>query len=76
MVFRSMKQPLCLETHFSITVPDPDHSLDEDRFIIVGMSHLGRLLIVAHSERGENICLISARGLTPYERTAYKEGDF
>ena len=60
----------------SITVPDPDHSLDEDHFIIVGMSYFGRLLIVAHSERGENIRLISARGLTPYERAAYKEGDF
>jgi uncharacterized DUF497 family protein len=48
----------------SITVPDPDHSLDEDRFIIVGLSHLGRLLIVAHSEQGERLRLISARELT------------
>jgi uncharacterized DUF497 family protein len=36
----------------SITVPDPDHSQDEERFIIVGMSFSRRLLIVAHTERG------------------------
>ena len=61
---------------FSITVPDPDHSLDEERFIIVGLSHLGRLLIVAHSEQGESIRLISARELTSQERKAYEEGNF
>jgi len=35
----------------SITVPDPDHSFDEERFVIVGVSHEGRLLIVSHAER-------------------------
>jgi hypothetical protein len=60
----------------SITVPDPDHSLNEDRYIIVGLSHLGRLLIVAHSEQGESIRLISARELTPQERKDYEEGNF
>jgi hypothetical protein len=35
----------------SITVPDPDHSVEEDRYIIVGQSHRGRLLIVSHVER-------------------------
>lgn len=60
----------------SITVPDPDHSLDEDRYIIVGTSHLGRLLMVAHSERGKSIRLISARELTSQERKDYEEGNF
>jgi uncharacterized DUF497 family protein len=60
----------------SITVPDPDHSLDEDRFIIVGLSNRGRLLIVAHVERGQRIRLISARELTAHERKAYEEGNF
>jgi hypothetical protein len=60
----------------SVTVPDPDHSLDEERFIIVGLSRLGRLLIVAHAERGESIRLISARELTSRERKAYEEGNF
>ena len=58
----------------SMTVPDPDHSLDEDRSITVGLSHRGRLLIVAHTERGDRICIISARELTRTERAQYEEG--
>jgi len=57
---------------YSITVPDPDHSIDEDRFITVGMSDRGRLLIVAHTERGGVIRIISARELTKTERNAYE----
>ncbi len=57
----------------SITVPDPDHSLEEDRSITVGMSHRHRLLIVAHTERGERIRIISARELTRAERKVYEE---
>ena len=59
----------------SMTVADPDHSLDEDRFI-VGLSNRGHLLIVAFAERGENVRLISARELTPHERKSYEEGNF
>ena len=58
----------------SITVPDSDHSVAENRFIIVGQSHRGRLLIVSHAERGERIRL-SARELTRTERNAYEEGN-
>ena len=57
----------------SITVSDPDHSIKEDRYIIVGMSHRSRLLMVAHTERGERIRLISARELTRKERKAYEK---
>lgn len=57
----------------SITVFDPDHSADEDRFIIIGASHAGRLLMVAHTERGDTIRIISARPLTRAERKAYAE---
>ena len=60
----------------SITVPDPDHSFDEARYVIVGVSHEGRLLIVSHAERGDHIRIISARELTRDERSAYEEGDF
>jgi uncharacterized DUF497 family protein len=61
----------------SITVSDPDHSFDEARYIIVGISHEGRLLIVSHTERGDHIRIISARELTRDERSAYEEeGDF
>jgi uncharacterized DUF497 family protein len=58
----------------STTVPDPDHSLAEDRFITVGLSHCGRLLMVAHTEWGDCIRIISARELTRTERVQYEEG--
>ena len=58
---------------FSTTVPDPDHSDEEDRYIIIGLSQHHRLLMVAHTERGERIRIISARPLTPTEREAYEE---
>ena len=60
----------------SVTVPDPDHSREEDRYITVGMSFNHQLLIVAHTERGNAVRLISARELTATERTAYELGDF
>jgi uncharacterized DUF497 family protein len=60
---------------FSITVPDPDHSIDEEQFITVGMSSQNRLLMVAHAERGERIRIISARPLTLRERRQYEEAD-
>jgi uncharacterized DUF497 family protein len=60
----------------SVAVPDPDHSFEEQRFIIVGASHRGRLLIVAYTERGENIRIITARELTRKEKEAYEEGDY
>ena len=49
---------------------DPDHSEDEERYIIVGVSNRGRLLMVSHTERGDTIRLISARKLTPKEKRA------
>ena len=57
----------------STTVPDPDHSEAEDRYIIIGLSQRHRLLMVAHTERGERTRIISARTLTPAEREAYEE---
>lgn len=57
----------------SMTIPDPDHVADEERFVLVGMSIRGRLLVVAHSERGGTIRLISARPAQPSERKAYEE---
>ena len=52
----------------SITVPDPDHSQEEDRYILIGMSGQNRLVIVTHLERGERIRIISARKLTRSEK--------
>ena len=55
------------------TVPDPDHSLTENRYITIGMSNRRRLVMVAHTERRERIRIISARELTRSEREAYEE---
>jgi len=60
----------------SVAVPDPDHSLEEERYIIVGSSHRDRLLIVAYTERDERIRIFTARELTPNERKAYEEGEY
>ena len=56
----------------SITVDDPAHSENEDRYLIIGMSNRSRLLIVSHQERGGRTRLISARELTAREREAYE----
>ena len=53
---------------------DPGHSYDEQRFIIIGQSRQGRLLIASYTERGGTTRLISARELTPAERRKYEEG--
>lgn len=52
---------------------DPDHSIEEQRLIIMGESSQGRLLVVAYTERGEVTRLISAREATRGERRAYEE---
>ena len=58
----------------SDTFDDPDHSAEENRFVIIGTSERGKLLIVAHTDRGDNIRIISARELTKQERRNYEEG--
>jgi uncharacterized DUF497 family protein len=53
---------------------DPGHSHDEYRYIILGESRQGRLLLVSYTERGNVIRLISAREATRMERKVYEEG--
>jgi hypothetical protein len=53
---------------------DPDHSDEEERYIIIGESEEGRLLFVSYTERGEIIRIISAREVTTKEREAYEKG--
>lgn len=48
----------------SATFPDPDHSIDEKRCITFGVSCNERLLVVAHTDRGDRIRIISAREMT------------
>ena len=57
----------------SVTIFDPAHSQAEDRFIILGRSHLDKLLVVVHTERGDNIRVISARRASRRERKQYEE---
>jgi len=54
------------------TATDPAHSADEQRYITVGLSNSGRLLMVAHTERGDRIRIISARTLSAKEIRAYE----
>jgi uncharacterized DUF497 family protein len=58
----------------SVTAQDPYHSLDEERFITFGASTSGRVLVVAHADRGDTIRIIHARAVTPGERKIYEEG--
>lgn len=58
----------------SLTVPDPLHSTEEERFVIIGRSDRGRLLVVVHTERTERLRIISARMATLRERRNYEEG--
>ena len=53
---------------------DPDHSYGEHRYIIIGESHQGCLLVVSYTERGDIIRLISARAATQTEQKAYEQG--
>lgn len=57
----------------SLTVPDRLCSEDEERFVVVGRSVAGRLLVVVHTDRGGVIRIISAREATPRERRQYAE---
>jgi hypothetical protein len=57
----------------SLLMPDPDHSADEERYLVLGMSAHRKLLVVAFAERPPNTRLISARRAMPAERKRYEE---
>ena len=57
----------------SSTIPDPDHSFDEDRFVTIGRSTTGNVLAVVHTVRGANFRIISARKANTKERIKYEE---
>ena len=57
-----------------LTIPDPEHSKTEDRFVTIGSAFTGKLLIVVHTDRGDNIRIISARRASRRERKSYEEG--
>jgi uncharacterized DUF497 family protein len=59
---------------FAITISDPDHSIEECRLFTTGQSKLQRLLVVSHTERQNEVRLISARLVTRNERKIYESG--
>ena len=59
---------------FALTFDDPDHSVDEKRFITIGTSTKQRILFLAHADRGEDhVRIIHARPATKTEAYAYQE---
>ncbi|MBA3016573.1 MAG: BrnT family toxin [Proteobacteria bacterium] len=56
----------------SLTIDDPLHSSDEKRLVLIGMSYNNSILVVVHTERGDNIRIISARKATKKERKYYE----
>jgi uncharacterized DUF497 family protein len=58
---------------YLVTFSDEGHSDVEDRFISIGRSDRGRILLVVHTDRGDAIRLISCRKVTAAERTTYEQ---
>jgi len=58
----------------AITFADPDHSIEEQRYLTFGISRLGRMLVVSHTDREERVRIIGARLVTRRERKIYEEG--
>ena len=56
----------------AVTIPDPDHSVGEWRFVILGISSSGRPLAVSHTEEEDDVRIISARLATKRERSNYE----
>ena len=64
-----------LSDDFALLIDDPDHSDDEERFVLLGLSTTLRILAVLHAHRSapDTIHVISARKATASERTTYVE---
>ncbi len=60
----------------ALTGYDPDHSDDEDRYITMGTSLDGRLLVISHTDRENRVRIISARVASRRERRDYEDGSF
>ncbi len=63
-----------LDDPLSTTFPDEAHSETEARFVTLGASRQGTVLVVAHTERNDAIRIISARRATRREREFYEQG--
>lgn len=54
------------------SIPDPDHSEGEERFVTIGHSARNRLIVVCHTEEGDTVRIISAREANSHERKKYE----
>ncbi len=59
---------------FAITIDDPDHSVVEERYLDIGLSSKGRMLVVWYTERNDNIRIIGCRKTIRSERRMYEKG--
>lgn len=59
--------------HLSLTIPDPLHSVGEERFMTIGGSHQGRTIVIVHVDKNDIIRIVSARLATKYEKKDYEE---
>jgi uncharacterized DUF497 family protein len=66
------RSPFSLPDPNGLVIDDPDHSEDEERFILLGLSYALRLLVVCHVFRSDAVRIISARKATPREATTYR----
>jgi uncharacterized DUF497 family protein len=57
------------------TIPDPDHSIGEERFVTVGLAASQRLIVVCHTEQQNRIRLISGRPANRRERKTYEDSN-
>ena len=58
----------------SFTISDPEHSRAEERYVMMGTAFTGKLLVVVHTDRSDNIRIISARRASRRERKSYEKG--
>ena len=58
---------------YSSTVADPDHSAEEERSLIFGVTTSGRSLVVSFTDRDDRIRIVNAGPMTPSERRAYEQ---
>ncbi len=59
----------------SFTYPDPDHSIDENRYLIIGISKDSRILVISHTYRNDSIRIISAKSAKKREKKFYEQGN-
>ena len=59
----------------AVTIHDPDHSREEERFLTTGLSEHQRFIIVAHTDRRGRVRIVSAREVTATERSQYESGE-